>query len=207
MGFIRYLSLNKKYSGKRANQRIFGFHRELFYFSSAANVFFSQGFRLNPLQMDIITEAGTFFDNHPRRRNKALLLDITFANPCAISSLQNATRHPGKYLADAVKRKKRKYRGSFPANYNLLPLAMSTCGEVGSAVYVFIKELTIRRVEHRLETHSNESQRLVEGTEYHLFDGGSLLFCGRHFHLAHVVISADRKWRLRVSDSSVCKAR
>ena len=91
MGFIRYLSLNKKYSGKRANQRIFGFHRELFYFSSAANVFFSQGFRLNPLQMDIITEAGTFFDNHPRRRNKALLLDITFAlAPSPVCRMQHA---------------------------------------------------------------------------------------------------------------------
>ena len=29
----------------------------------------------------------------------------------------------------------------------------------------FIKELAIRRVEHRSETHSNESQHLVEGTE------------------------------------------
>ena len=42
---------------------------------------------------------------------------------------------------------------------------MSTCGEVGSDVHVLIKELAIRRVEHRSETHSNEYQHLAEGTE------------------------------------------
>ena len=38
------------------------------------------------------------------------------------------------------------YRGSFPATYSLLPLAMSTCVEVGSDVHAIIKELAIRRV-------------------------------------------------------------
>ena len=42
---------------------------------------------------------------------------------------------------------------------------MSMCGEVGSDVDVFIKELAIRRVEHRFEIHSNESQHLAEGKE------------------------------------------
>ena len=42
---------------------------------------------------------------------------------------------------------------------------MSTCSEVGSDVLALIKELAIRRVEHRSETHSNESQHLAEGTE------------------------------------------
>ena len=42
---------------------------------------------------------------------------------------------------------------------------MSTCGEVGSDVHALIKELAIKRVEHRSETHSNESQHLAEGTE------------------------------------------
>ena len=41
---------------------------------------------------------------------------------------------------------------------------MSTCGDVGSDVHVLIKELAIRRVQHRSET-SNESQHLAEGTE------------------------------------------
>ena len=39
---------------------------------------------------------------------------------------------------------------------------MSTCGEVGSDVHALIKELTTRRVQHRSETHSNESQHLAE---------------------------------------------
>ena len=124
-----------------------------------------QNGRLNPLRMDITTEAEALFDNHPRLKNKALLLDITIVNPCADFSLGNAVRHVGKDLADAVERKKNKYRDSFPATYSLLPLAMSTCGEVGSDVHALIKELAIRRVEHRSETHSNESQHLAEGTE------------------------------------------
>ena len=115
--------------------------------------------------MDITTEAGALFDNHPRLKNKALLLDITIVNPCAGSNLGNAARHAGKHLADAVERKKNKYRGSFPATYSLLPLAMSTCGDVGSDVHALIKELAIRRVQHRSVTCSNGSQHLAEGTE------------------------------------------
>ena len=124
-----------------------------------------QNGRLNPLCMDITTEAGALFDDHPRLKNKALLLDITIVNPCAGSNLGNAARHVGKHLADAVERKKNKYRGSFPATYSLLPLAMSTCGDVGSDVHALIKELVIRWVQHRSETYSNESQHLAGGTE------------------------------------------
>ena len=115
--------------------------------------------------MDIITEAGALVDNHHRLKNKAFLLDITIVDPCAGSNLGNAARHVGKHFADAVERKKNKYRDSFPATYSLLPLAMSTCGEVGSDVHALIKELAIRRVEHRSETHSIESRHLAEGTE------------------------------------------
>ena len=115
--------------------------------------------------MDITTEAGALFDNHPRLKNKTLLLDITIVNPCAGSNLGNAARHVGKHLADAVERKKNKYRGSFPATYSLLSLARLTCGDVGSDVHALIKELAIRQVEHRSETYSNESQHLAEGIE------------------------------------------
>ena len=124
-----------------------------------------QNGRLNPLSMDITTEAGAFIDNHLRLKNKALLLDITIVNPCAGSNLGNAARHVGKYFADAVERNKHKYWGSFPATYSLFPLAISTCGDVGSDVHALIKELAIRRVQHRSEIYSNESQHLAEGTE------------------------------------------
>ena len=124
-----------------------------------------QNGRLNPLRMGITTEAGALFDNHPRLKNKALLLDITIVNPCAGSNLGNAARHVGKHLADAIERKKNKYWGSFPATNSLIPLAMSTCGDVGSDVHALTKELAIRRVHHRSETYSNESQHLAEGTE------------------------------------------
>ena len=84
---------------------------------------------------------------------------------CNLINTHTHTHTVGKHPADAVERKKNKYRGSFPASYSLLPLAVSTCGEVGSDVHALIKELAIRRVEHRSETHSNESHHLAEGTE------------------------------------------
>ena len=115
--------------------------------------------------MDVTAEAEAPFDNHPRLKNKVLILNITIVNPCAGSNLGNAARHVGKHLADAVERKKNKYRDSLPATYSLLPLAMSTCGEVGSDVHALIKKFAIRQVQHRSETHSNESQHLAEGTE------------------------------------------
>ena len=124
-----------------------------------------QNSRLNPLRMDITTEAGALFDNHPRFKKKALLIDITIVNPCAGSNLGNVARHVGKHLADAAERKKNNYRGSFPATYSLLPLVMSTCGDVGSDVHAHIKELAIRWVQHRSETYFNEFQHLAEGTE------------------------------------------
>ena len=42
---------------------------------------------------------------------------------------------------------------------------MPTCSGFGSDVHALIKELAIRRVQHRSETYSNESQHLAEGTE------------------------------------------
>ena len=106
--------------------------------------------------MDITAEVWTLFGNHPRLKNKALLLDITIVNPCASSKLGNAARCIGKRLADAVERENNKYRGSFPATYSLLPLAMSTCGEVGSDVHALINKLATRRVEHRSEIYTKQ---------------------------------------------------
>ena len=101
--------------------------------------------------MGIITEAA-LFDSHLRRENKALLLDITIVKPCASFSLENTGRHAEKHFADAVERKKNKFRGSFSATFSLLPLALkSTYGEAGSDVHALIKELAIRRVEHKSE--------------------------------------------------------
>ena len=86
-----------------------------------------QNGRLNPLRMDITTEAEALFDNHPRHKNKALLLDITIVNPCAGSNLGNAVRHVGKHLADAVERKKNKYRARSPLP---TPSFLSLCRHV-----------------------------------------------------------------------------
>ena len=120
--------------------------------------------RLDPLHMGMTTNAGKPFDNHSRLKNSAPLFDITIVHPCAgqFGEISTPCR---KHLADAVERKKNKYRGSFSVPHSLLPLAMSTCDEVGSDVYTLIKELARRRVDHRSETNSNEFQHLVEGTE------------------------------------------
>ena len=81
---------------------------------------------------------------------------------------------------------------------------MPTCGEVGSDVHAFIKELPIRRVEHRSEIHSHESQNLAEGIEIPRLGSSSLLLNNRHFCFVHVIISAGVA---RAPDISVCKAR
>ena len=146
-------------------------------------------------------------NTHTRRKNKMLLLDITtVVNPCASSNLENAARYAGKHLADAVERKKNMYRGSFLSAYSLLPLAMSNCGEVGSDVHTLIKELAIRRVEHRSETPSNESLHLAEGTEVarlrRRFSSvlQQVLSFRTRYHLCR------QGWGLRAPDSSVRKA-
>ena len=111
--------------------------------------------------MDITTEAGALFDNHPRLKNKALLPGTTIVNPCAGSNLRNAARHVGKQLADAVERKKTSIGARSPATFSLLSLTMSTCGEVDSDMHALIKEFAIRWVKHRSESHSNEYQHLI----------------------------------------------
>ena len=86
-------------------------------------------------------------------------------NPFVSSNVKGAARQTGKHLADAVERKKNKYRGSFPDTYFLLPLTLSTCGELGPRVHALIKELARRRVYYSSELHFEESQRLAESTE------------------------------------------
>ena len=103
--------------------------------------------------MDVITEAGALFGNDPRHKGKALILDLAIVNTCVSSNPEGAARQTGKHLADAVERKKNKYRGSFPATYSFLPLAMSTCGELGPDVHALIKELAHRRVNYSSELH------------------------------------------------------
>ena len=65
--------------------------------------------------MKMATESGALLDNLPRRKIKAPLLDITIVNTCGNSNLENAARHAGENLADAVEGKITKYRGSFTA--------------------------------------------------------------------------------------------
>ena len=82
---------------------------------------------------------------------------------------------------------------------------MSTCGAVDSEVHALIKELTIRRVQHRSETHSNESRHLAEGTEvgrllrrFSFVPQQALSFRTRH-HLCRqrVALTSTRQLRSR----------
>ena len=78
---------------------------------------------------------------------------------------------------------------------------MSTCGDVGSDVHALIKELAIRRVQHRSETYSNDSQHLAEGTEVARLRRRlsfvlqqALSFCTRHhFCRQGVVLASTRR--------------
>ena len=82
--------------------------------------------------MGVTTEAAAFLDSHPRRKNKALLLDNIIVSSETSFNVENVARHAGKHLADVVERKSNKYRGTFLATYSLLSLAMPTCGETDS---------------------------------------------------------------------------
>ena len=107
-----------------------------------------QNGRLIFLRFTITTEAGALFDDHPRSKNKALLLDITILNPCPISNLKNVALHTGNHVANAVDQRNNKYRGSFPATYSFLPHVKLTYGEIGSDLHALVKKLTIRQIEH-----------------------------------------------------------
>ena len=80
---------------------------------------------------------------------------------------------------------------------------MSTCGEVGSDVHALIKELAIRQVEHRSETHSNESQHPAERTgvarlrqRFFFVLQHALSFRTRHhLYIQRVVLASTRQLR------------
>ena len=71
--------------------------------------------------------------------------------------------HSGRQLVNAVKRTEDKYQGTFPATYSLFPLATPTFNGVSADVHASIKELTIGRVVHRFEIHSDESRHVAHG--------------------------------------------
>ena len=52
--------------------------------------------------MKMASESGALLDNLPRRKIKALLLDITIVNTCDNCNLENAARHARENLADAA---------------------------------------------------------------------------------------------------------
>ena len=167
-----------------------------------------QNGRLNPLRMDITTEARALFDNHPRLKNKALLLDITIANPCAGSNLGNAARHVGKHLADAVERKKT----SIGARSPLPTLSfLSLCRHVVTTLTQTCMPSSRSSPSDGYSTgrrHTLMSPNIWrKGQKWHVFGGDSLLFYSRHSHSARVTISADRGRRSGALDSPIRKAR
>ena len=77
------------------------------------------------LRMDLTAEAGALFGSLPRRKDKALLLDISIVSPCISSNLDNAACCAGKKLADAVERWNNKYRGLSSVTYYYPPSSCS----------------------------------------------------------------------------------
>ena len=97
--------------------------------------------------MNVTTEVGALLDNHPRRNNKICFYSILPSLTHQVGKHhvgEHLAHHVGKHLAGAVELKQNKYRGSFSVIYSLLPLAMSTCGEVGSDMHALINEFAIR---------------------------------------------------------------
>ena len=102
--------------------------------------------RMTGLDCAVIKEYKTYTHTHTQTHTHFL----------SLSNLEDAAPHTVKYLADAVERKKNKYRGSFPATYSLLPLAMSTCVVRSSQTCTpSSRSSPSNGSEHRLEIHSN----------------------------------------------------
>ena len=120
-----------------------------------------------PLQTDMTTDKGELFGSQPQRKDKALLLDITTANPCASApnwimqrAMQETPHRRSQAEEEQVSVLVRPYKTLIP-----LLIAMSACGEAGPDVHALIRELGIRRVQQSSEIHSDESRHMVEGTE------------------------------------------
>ena len=163
--------------------------------------------RLNPLRMDITREAGALFDNHPRLKNKALVLDITIVNPCAGSNLENAARHVGNTSPTQSSGRKTSIGARSPLP---TPSFLSLCRHVVTLAQTCMPS-SRRSPSDGYSTgrrHTPMSPNIWrKGQKLHVFGGDSLSFYSRHSHSARVTISADRGWRLRAPDSPIHKAR
>ena len=136
-------------------------------------------------------EVSALFDNHPRRKNKALLLGITIVNPCTSSNLENVAHHAGKYLADAVERKKQSIGARPPLP---TPPFLSLCRRV-----VRLAQACMPSSRHLPSDRSSTGRRHTPTSpsiwrrrrKKHVFGGDSLLFYSRHFYSSRVIIFAD----------------
>ena len=109
----------------------------------------------------VLRKKRSFTERHGRRPPVEGILTqepgIIIVNPSTSSIQDNTARREENHLTNPIEREKNEYRGSFPATFSLLPLAISTCGEIPLDVHVLIEGLSIRRVEYGSEIHSNES--------------------------------------------------
>ena len=119
----------------------------------------------HPLRMDVTVGPSSLFRGHRRREDRHLLLDLTVVNPCAPSNLDREVTRPGVALAEAAKRKHNKYRGTFPATYTLVPLAISMCGTLGADTQALIKAMAVRRVDLTGTALTGQARAAAEGRE------------------------------------------
>ena len=164
-----------------------------------------QNGRLHPLHMAVITEA-TLFDNHPRRKKKALLLDITIVNPCVSSNLENAARHAGNTSRTLSSGRKTGIGARSPLP---TPSFLSLCRRVANLAQTCNPSSKSSpsngwSTGRRYGPTSPSIWR--RGRKWYIFGNNFIWFCSRDFHFARVIISADRGYRLRAPDSSVPKA-
>lgn len=63
-----------------------------------------------------------------------MLIDVTITKPCGNSSLDRSARQSGYAVREVAAVKNNTYRGTLTAtSYQLVPLAVLTCGEIGLA--------------------------------------------------------------------------
>lgn len=84
---------------------------------------------------------------HEQLEDELLLLDLTVVNSYApVNSEKEAKRPEAVITASSIKRKQNKYTNTFPSTYNLLSLAVSTCGTLGSDKQALAKTMAITSI-------------------------------------------------------------
>lgn len=79
------------------------------------------------------------------------------------STLEKEAKRPGAVIIAAFKREIYEYRGTFPATFTLLPLAVLMSEILGSDIQTLIKAMAVTRVEIQDDTPTGRVHAVADG--------------------------------------------